>query len=70
MRLVAVDVDGTLRDSCHQLRSAVRDSFGGTGDFRVRIVLATARGPQAVGLIAGQLSFSPLLAGSGMRFAD
>ncbi len=28
----------------------------------VRIVLATARGPQAVGLIAGQLSFSPPLA--------
>jgi len=31
----------------------------------VRIVLATARGPQAVGLIAGRLSFSPLLAGRG-----
>ncbi len=61
MRLVAVDVDGTLLDSSHQLRSNVRDSLSQLASSGVKIVLATARGPQALGLIVRQLSFSPLL---------
>jgi Cof subfamily protein (haloacid dehalogenase superfamily) len=61
MRLVAVDVDGTLLDSSHQLRSAVRDALADLATSGVRVVLATARGPQALGLIVRQLSFSPLL---------
>jgi Cof subfamily protein (haloacid dehalogenase superfamily) len=61
MRLVAVDVDGTLLDSSHQLRSAVRDALADLATSGVRVVLATARGPQALGSIVRQLSFSPLL---------
>jgi Cof subfamily protein (haloacid dehalogenase superfamily) len=61
IRLVAVDVDGTLLDSSHQLRSVVRDSLAKLATSGVRIVLATARGPQALRLIVRQLSFSPLL---------
>jgi Cof subfamily protein (haloacid dehalogenase superfamily) len=61
IQLVAVDVDGTLLDSTHQLRTSVRDSLGRLAMSGVKIVLATARGPQALGLIVRQLSFSPLL---------
>jgi Cof subfamily protein (haloacid dehalogenase superfamily) len=61
MRLVAVDVDGTLLDSSHRLRSAVRDALADLAISSVRVVLATARGPQALGSIVRQLSFSPLL---------
>jgi Cof subfamily protein (haloacid dehalogenase superfamily) len=59
--LVAIDVDGTLLDSSHQLRAGVRDSMDRLAASGVRIVLATARGPQALGLIVRQLSFAPLL---------
>jgi Cof subfamily protein (haloacid dehalogenase superfamily) len=61
MRLVAIDVDGTLLDSSHQLRSAVRDSLEELAISSAKVVLATARGPQALGLIVRQLRFSPLL---------
>ncbi|HET9378217.1 MAG TPA: Cof-type HAD-IIB family hydrolase [Chthoniobacterales bacterium] len=61
MRLVAVDVDGTLLDSSHQLRPGVRFSIEKLATLGVKIVLATARGPQALGLIVRQLNFSPLL---------
>jgi Cof subfamily protein (haloacid dehalogenase superfamily) len=61
MRLVAVDVDGTLLDSSHQLRPGVRLSIEKLATLGVKIVLATARGPQALGLIVRQLNFSPLL---------
>ena len=61
MRLVAVDVDGTLLDSSHQLRARVKESLDQLATSGVKIVLATARGPQALGLIVRQLSFSPLL---------
>ncbi len=59
--LLALDVDGTLLDSAHQLRSNVKDSLDRLAASGVKIVLATARGPQALGLIVRQLSFSPLL---------
>jgi len=61
VRLVAVDVDGTLLDSSHQLRPGVRHSIEQLANWGVKIVLATARGPQALGLIVRQLNFSPLL---------
>jgi Cof subfamily protein (haloacid dehalogenase superfamily) len=61
VRLVAVDVDGTLLDGSHQLRPNVKESLNQLASFDVKIVLATARGPQALGLIVRQLSFSPLL---------
>jgi Cof subfamily protein (haloacid dehalogenase superfamily) len=61
MRLVAVDVDGTLLDSSHQLRPGVKHSIEKLATLGVKTVLATARGPQALGLIVQQLNFSPLL---------
>jgi Cof subfamily protein (haloacid dehalogenase superfamily) len=61
IRLVAVDVDGTLLDSSHQLRVDVKDALGQLSASGVKIVLATARGPMALGGIAQKLSFSPLL---------
>jgi len=61
VRLVAVDVDGTLLDGSHQLRAKVRDSLDQLARSGVKIVLATARGPQALGLIVRQLNFSPWL---------
>ena len=61
MRLVAVDVDGTLLDSSHQLRAGVKESLDQLAASGVRIILATARGPQALRSIVGQLSFSPVL---------
>jgi Cof subfamily protein (haloacid dehalogenase superfamily) len=61
VRLVAIDVDGTLLDGSHQLRANVRDSLDQLASSGVKIVLATARGPQALGLIVRQLNFSPWL---------
>src|SRR6266446_5505737 len=61
VRVVAVDVDGTLRDGSHRLRANVRDSLDQLASSGVKIVLATARGPQALGLIVRQLNFSPWL---------
>ncbi len=61
VRLVAVDVDGTLLDGSHRLRANVRDSLDQLTSSGVKIVLATARGPQALGLIVRQLNFSPWL---------
>ena len=61
VRLVAVDVDGTLLDGSHRLRANVRDSLDHLASSGVKIVLATARGPQALGLIVRQLNFSPWL---------
>ena len=61
VRLVAIDVDGTLLDDSHQLRANVRDSLDQLASSGVKIVLATARGPQALGLIVRQLNFSPWL---------
>ncbi len=61
VQLVAVDVDGTLLDGSHRLRANVRDSLDQLASSGVKIVLATARGPHALGLIVRQLSFSPWL---------
>ena len=61
IRLVAVDVDGTLLDSSHRLRAAVRDALGQLHDSGVKVALATARGPKALRVIVSKLDFSPLL---------
>src|SRR5260370_34039926 len=57
VQLVAVDVDGTLLDGSHRLRANVRDSLDQLASSGVKIVLATARGPHALGLIVRLLSF-------------
>jgi Cof subfamily protein (haloacid dehalogenase superfamily) len=61
IRLLAIDVDGTLLDSSHRLRARVRDSLDKLAATGVTIALATARSPQALGAILRQLSFSPRL---------
>jgi Cof subfamily protein (haloacid dehalogenase superfamily) len=61
IRVFAVDVDGTLLDSSHQLRAEVRDALGELSASGVNIVLATARGPMALREIVRKLSFSPFL---------
>lgn len=61
IRVLAVDVDGTLLDSSHYLRADVRDALGQLSASGVNIVLATARGPMALSDIVQKLSFSPLL---------
>ena len=63
IRLFAVDVDGTLLDSSHQLRTVVRDAVCRLSASGVQVVLATARGPQAVRDIVRQFDFSPWLIG-------
>jgi Cof subfamily protein (haloacid dehalogenase superfamily) len=63
VRLVAIDVDGTLLDSSHRLRREVRDAVCRVPASGVQVVLATARGPQAVGDIVQQFDFSPWLIG-------
>ena len=61
IRLVAIDVDGTLLDGDHQLRDAVKDSLCELTARNIHVVLATARGPQALKPVLRPLQFSPLL---------
>jgi Cof subfamily protein (haloacid dehalogenase superfamily) len=61
VRLFAIDVDGTLLDSSHRLRAEVRDAVCRLAGSGVQVVLATARGPQAVRDIVRQFDFSPQL---------
>jgi Cof subfamily protein (haloacid dehalogenase superfamily) len=61
VRLFAIDVDGTLLDSSHRLRTEVRDAVCRLARSGVQVVLATARGPQAVRDIVSQFDFSPRL---------
>ena len=46
IKAVAVDVDGTLLDSDHRLREAVKDALCNLAANDIRVVLATARGPK------------------------
>jgi Cof subfamily protein (haloacid dehalogenase superfamily) len=48
IRLIALDVDGTLLDSRHELRAAVREALEGAARRGVEIVLASARGPSGL----------------------
>lgn len=63
VRLFAIDVDGTLLDSSHRLKTEVRDAVCRLAASGVQTVLATARGPQAVRDIVRQFDFSPWLIG-------
>jgi Cof subfamily protein (haloacid dehalogenase superfamily) len=61
VRLFAIDVDGTLLDGAHRLRSEVKDAVNRLAATGVSVVLATARGPQAVVEIVQQFDFAPSL---------
>jgi Cof subfamily protein (haloacid dehalogenase superfamily) len=61
IRLFAIDVDGTLLDSTHRLRTAVKESVCRLAASGLEIALATARGPAAVREIVRQFDFSPWL---------
>src|ERR1700759_4008841 len=61
IKVVAIDVDGTLLDGNHQLRDAVKDSLYELAARNIHVVLATARGPQALNPVLRPLQFSPLL---------
>ena len=63
VRLFAIDVDGTLLDSSHRLKTVVRDAVCRLSASGVQLVLATARGPQAVRDLVRQFDFSPWLIG-------
>jgi Cof subfamily protein (haloacid dehalogenase superfamily) len=59
VRLFAIDVDGTLLDGTHRLRSEVKEAVNRVAASGVKVVLATARGPQAVVEIVQQFDFAP-----------
>src|ERR1700751_4329363 len=61
VRLFAIDVDGTLLDGTHRLRSEVKEAVNGLAGSGVKVGLATARGPQAVVEIVQQFDFAPSL---------
>jgi Cof subfamily protein (haloacid dehalogenase superfamily) len=61
IRLLAIDVDGTLLDSSHQLRTDVRDAVCRAAASGLGVALATARGPTAVKEIVSEFDFSPWL---------
>jgi Cof subfamily protein (haloacid dehalogenase superfamily) len=61
VRLMAIDVDGTLLDGSHRLRADVREAVNRLAASGCAVALATARGPQAVVEIVGQFDFAPSL---------
>jgi Cof subfamily protein (haloacid dehalogenase superfamily) len=61
VRLMAIDVDGTLLDGSHRLRPEVKEAVNRLAASGCRIALATARGPQAVVEIVRQFDFAPSL---------
>jgi Cof subfamily protein (haloacid dehalogenase superfamily) len=61
IQAVAVDVDGTLLDSDHRLRDAVKDALCDLIANDIHVILATARGPKILGTVLRRLPFSPLL---------
>ena len=61
VRLFAIDVDGTLLDGAHRLRSEVREAVNRLAASGCHVALATARGPQAVIEIVQQFDFAPSL---------
>jgi HAD superfamily hydrolase (TIGR01484 family) len=61
IRLVAIDVDGTLLDSSHQLQRTVGEALDELNARGVSVALATARSPQVLRVVLSQLGFAPLL---------
>ena len=60
-RLLAIDVDGTLLDGSHRLRTEVKEAVNRLAASGCSVALATARGPQAVVEIVQQFAFAPSL---------
>jgi Cof subfamily protein (haloacid dehalogenase superfamily) len=61
IKVVAIDVDGTLLNADHQLVEAVKEALYELAARKIHVVLATARGPQALNPVLRLLQFSPLL---------
>jgi Cof subfamily protein (haloacid dehalogenase superfamily) len=61
VRLFAIDVDGTLLDGAHRLRTEVKEAVNRLAASGCQVALATARGPQAVVEIVQQFDFGPSL---------
>ena len=61
IKAVAVDVDGTLLDSDHLLRDAVKAALCDLAANGIQVILATARGPKILGAVLRLLPISPLL---------
>jgi Cof subfamily protein (haloacid dehalogenase superfamily) len=61
IKAVAVDVDGTLLDSDHQLRDSVKEALCDLVANDIHVILATARGPKLLGAVLRRLPLSPLL---------
>jgi Cof subfamily protein (haloacid dehalogenase superfamily) len=61
IRLFAIDVDGTLLDRSHRLRTEVKEAVCRLSASGFEVALATARGPQAVREIVQQFNFVPWL---------
>ena len=61
IKAVAIDVDGTLLDHDHRLRDPVRDALHELVANQTQVILATARGPQALAAVLRPLRLSPLV---------
>jgi hypothetical protein len=61
IRLVAIDVDGTLLDSSHRLQKSVGEALEELHVCGVIVVLATARSPQLLRSMLRELNSPPLL---------
>lgn len=57
-RLIASDVDGTLLTPDHHITQATQDAISQARESGVVVVLASARGPQALGLLQAELGLS------------
>ncbi len=58
VRLLALDIDGTLLTSDHRVTDATRNAIRSVADSGVCVVLASARGPRALTPIMRQLGIS------------
>ncbi len=66
IRLIAIDVDGTLTDRADCVRPAVREAVGEALAAGLRVVLATGRGPDSAGRTLTDLGFAlPLVLANG-----
>jgi len=61
IRLVAIDVDGTLLDSSHELSDEVRNSVRRLSASGIEVALATGRGPALLHDLIRELDFMPWL---------
>ena len=61
IRLIAIDVDGTLLNGRHRVEPAVAAALKEQHGRGTKIVLATARGPQLMAAVLAELDFLPLL---------